>query len=218
MPVCSHPPPVPTIQQSFDLRGSRYFMANFEILPNELLARAISLLDKYSLSQVRIVNKRLEQISVERLFERITLYAHWKKESFCASSERPWIVRPIDRRDQADEAVGFEVASNSHSLFDCAAPRLSTSDRYADAINTNWDDECWREELRRRQNKELGITTQRRLCERVNDQASSAYYNSVATGTKQQVLDSSTTVCHQSIDIFADDSYKNEDRSSRSKS
>jgi hypothetical protein len=190
-------------------------MANFETLPNELLARAISLLDKYSLSQVRLVNKRLEQISVERLFERITLYAHWKKESFCASGDRQWTVRPIERRDQEDEAVGFEVASNSQSPFDCATPRLSTSDRYADTINTNWDDECWREELRRRLDRELGIATQRQLCERVNDQASSAYYNSVVTGTKQQFLDSSTTVCDQAVDYFADDSNRDEDGSSR---
>jgi hypothetical protein len=51
-------------------------MPNFEALPNELLARVISFLDKQSLAEMRLVNKRLEQISVKRLFARITLYAH----------------------------------------------------------------------------------------------------------------------------------------------
>lgn len=160
------------------------------------------------------MNKRLEQICVERLFERVILYAHWKKESFCASSDRQSMVRPIDSWDQEDEAVDFEIASNSQSLYDCATPGLSTSNRHADTIDTNWDDECWREELMRRLDRELGIATQRQLCERVNDQASLEYYNSVPTGTKQQILDTSTIEFHQAVDYFADDTHKNEDASS----
>jgi hypothetical protein len=188
-------------------------MANFEILPNELLARVISLLDKYSLSQVRLVNKRLEQISVERLFERITLYAHWKKESFCASGDRQRMVLPTDRRDQEDEDINFEVASNGPSPYDCPTPTASTSYRYADILNTNWDDECWRDELRTTLDRELDIVTQRQRG-RVNEQALSGYYNSVATGTNQQFLDSSTTEFHQAVDRPADDSRKDEDESS----
>ncbi|KAJ4353886.1 uncharacterized protein N0V89_005616 [Didymosphaeria variabile] len=56
-------------------------MANLEALPSELLARIISFSDRNSLAQFRLTSKRLEEIAVAKLFERVTLYAHWAKES-----------------------------------------------------------------------------------------------------------------------------------------
>ncbi|KAL1608279.1 hypothetical protein SLS60_003218 [Paraconiothyrium brasiliense] len=56
-------------------------MANLEALPNELLARITSFSDRKSLAQFRLTSKRLEDIAVAKLFERVTLYAHWAKES-----------------------------------------------------------------------------------------------------------------------------------------
>lgn len=52
-------------------------MANLEALPNELLARIISLSPRRSLAQLRLTNRRLETIAVTKLFERATLYVHW---------------------------------------------------------------------------------------------------------------------------------------------
>jgi hypothetical protein len=56
-------------------------MAILSTLPNELLARIVTFLDKPALAHTRLVNKRFEQLSVEKLFERVSLYAHWMKES-----------------------------------------------------------------------------------------------------------------------------------------
>lgn len=56
-------------------------MANLEALPNELFARIVSFSDRRSLAQLRLTNKRLEDIAVVKLFERVTLYAHWEKQS-----------------------------------------------------------------------------------------------------------------------------------------
>lgn len=62
-------------------------MSNFEALPNELLARVIGFLNKKSLAEVRLVNKRLEQISVERLFARN--HALCALEGKCGRSCKP---------------------------------------------------------------------------------------------------------------------------------
>lgn len=78
-------------------------MPNFQALPNELLARAIGFLDKRSLAEVRLVNKRLEQISVARLFARITLYAHWRNERVLGT--RYYILYENDDDDDADDQV-----------------------------------------------------------------------------------------------------------------
>ena len=52
-------------------------MATLENLPDELLDRIADFLDKKDLAETRLVNKRLDYISVTKLFERISLYAHW---------------------------------------------------------------------------------------------------------------------------------------------
>jgi hypothetical protein len=79
-------------------------MPNFQALPNELLARAIGFLDRRSLAEVRLVNKRLEQISVARLFARITLYAHWKSERVLVGAESRFAYE-YDDDDDADDQV-----------------------------------------------------------------------------------------------------------------
>lgn len=57
-------------------------MANLDSLPNELLARIVSFSDRRSLAQLRLTNKRFEDIAVGNLFERVTLYAHWANKTF----------------------------------------------------------------------------------------------------------------------------------------
>ena len=54
-------------------------MTTLESLPDELVARITDFLDKRGLAEARLVNKRLERLSVAKLFRRISLYAHWKK-------------------------------------------------------------------------------------------------------------------------------------------
>ncbi|OAG05651.1 uncharacterized protein CC84DRAFT_1259051 [Paraphaeosphaeria sporulosa] len=63
-------------------------MTYLEALPNELLARIVSFSDRRSLAQLRLTNKRLEDIAVVKLFERVTLYAHWAKQSDEESEDR----------------------------------------------------------------------------------------------------------------------------------
>ncbi|KAF2446101.1 hypothetical protein P171DRAFT_471720 [Karstenula rhodostoma CBS 690.94] len=55
-------------------------MTSLEALPNELLARIISFSDRRSLSRLRLTCKRLEEIAVAKVFERVTLYAHWAND------------------------------------------------------------------------------------------------------------------------------------------
>lgn len=52
-------------------------MANFDALPNELIARIVSFSDRKSLSNLRLTSSKIEVFAVEKLFERVTLYAHW---------------------------------------------------------------------------------------------------------------------------------------------
>jgi hypothetical protein len=54
-------------------------MADLEALPNELLARIVAFSNRKSLAQLRLTSKRLEDIAVSKLFERVTLYAHWTR-------------------------------------------------------------------------------------------------------------------------------------------
>jgi hypothetical protein len=185
-------------------------MAIFEALSNELLTRVVSTLDKHSLSQMRLVNKRLEQISVERLFRRISLYAHWRKESGCASRNLQGVVQSIHRREQEDDTFDFDVTSNDQSPYECATPGVSTPDQHTDTTDLKWDDKCWREQLGRRLDRDLAIATQGQLCERVRDQASSSN-NSVAIEAKRQLLDSTPTQLHHDVDSLKDDSHRDED-------
>jgi hypothetical protein len=54
-------------------------MAGLEALPNELLAQVAAFSNRKSLAQLRLTSKRLENIAVVKLFERVTLYAHWTR-------------------------------------------------------------------------------------------------------------------------------------------
>jgi hypothetical protein len=62
-------------------------MSTLSSLPNELLARIITFLDKPALANTRLANNRFEQLAVERLFERVSLYAHWRNEQHDAQEE-----------------------------------------------------------------------------------------------------------------------------------
>jgi hypothetical protein len=53
-------------------------MANVATLPNELLLRIIGFCGRKEIAQARLASKRLEQMCVEKLFEKVTLYAHWQ--------------------------------------------------------------------------------------------------------------------------------------------
>lgn len=55
-------------------------MRSLEALPNELIARIVSFSNKESLMQLRLTDKRLESIAVRKLFETVTLYAHWAND------------------------------------------------------------------------------------------------------------------------------------------
>jgi hypothetical protein len=86
-------------------------MATLSTLPNELLARIVTFLDKPALAHTRLINKSFEQLSVEKLFERVSLYAHWKQES--PDEEETYSVDTVvDRRwhpmyfGRIDESVG----------------------------------------------------------------------------------------------------------------
>jgi hypothetical protein len=43
--------------------------------PNELLARIVIFLNKLTLANTKLVTNKLEQLAVQRLFERVSLYA-----------------------------------------------------------------------------------------------------------------------------------------------
>ncbi|KAJ4318181.1 hypothetical protein N0V94_004547 [Neodidymelliopsis sp. IMI 364377] len=66
------------------MTGLTQVLAGFDVLPDELLVRTVDHLDRADLARVRLVSQRLNLISTEKLFERVTLYAHWAREDKCA--------------------------------------------------------------------------------------------------------------------------------------
>lgn len=54
-------------------------MTNLEVLPDELLVRIIDFLEKRDLAKVRLLNKRLSQISTAELFRIVTLCPQWQR-------------------------------------------------------------------------------------------------------------------------------------------
>ena len=55
-------------------------MAKLEALPDELLVRLTDFLERSDLAKVRLLNKRLSQISTAELFRTVTLYPQWRKD------------------------------------------------------------------------------------------------------------------------------------------
>jgi hypothetical protein len=54
-------------------------MTNLEALPDELLDRIIDFLEKRDVTKVRLLNKRLSQISTAELFRIVTLCPQWQR-------------------------------------------------------------------------------------------------------------------------------------------
>jgi hypothetical protein len=52
-------------------------MVGFDQIPDELDVHIIGFLGRKYIAAARLVNRRLEKLCVEKLFERVTLYAHW---------------------------------------------------------------------------------------------------------------------------------------------
>lgn len=87
-------------------------MACLDSLPNELLARIIAFSDRRSLAQLRVTNRKLEDIAVRKLFEKVTLYAHWVEDND-ESLDRRAYCDPFDPFDDSDsESIVHPTADN----------------------------------------------------------------------------------------------------------
>lgn len=131
-------------------------MANLEALSSELLAWIVSFSDRRSLAQLRLTNKRLENIAVVKLFERATLYAHWatlseeELEDISAQCSRDYYGNDregyVPRRDsteqhrrkiQYDAEDGFIAGSDE----DEEDGSVASSDKEEDGFVAGSDDE-----------------------------------------------------------------------------
>lgn len=89
-------------------------MAGLEALPEELLVRLITSLERSDLARIRLVNHRLRRVATEQLFRSITLYAHWigededEDDTHSVDSERDatWIWNGGDELSQVSVSVG----------------------------------------------------------------------------------------------------------------